>query len=126
MSGLVFKEYNKNFELGIKDLKQVVESFFDQGGCPVSRNIHDLVQSSKFLVLIKECCKDAQEYIPDYLHDIVDKQIDCLFSIEAPINRNPLFNGSGEFKIESYLNYLTGYDAWSFYYAQAILTKFIS
>ena len=76
----------------------------------MSRNIHDLVQSSKFLVLIKECCKDAQEYIPDYLHDIVDKQIDCLFSIEAPINRNPLFNGSGEFKIESYLNYLTGLD----------------
>ena len=110
LSGLVFKEYNKNFELGIKDLKQVVEIFFDQGGCPVSRNIHDLVQSSKLLVLIKECCKDAQEYIPDYLHDIVDKQIDCLFSIEAPINRNPLFNGSGEFKIESYLNYLTGLD----------------
>ena len=70
--------------------------------------MYDFVQSSKFLILIKECCNDAQEYIPDYLEDIVEKQIDCLYSMEAPINRNPLFNGSSEFKINSYLSYLTG------------------
>ena len=32
-----------------------------------------LFNVQNFLVLIKECCKDAQEYIPDYLDDIVDK-----------------------------------------------------
>ena len=110
LSGLVFKEYNKNFELGIKELKKIVEDFFNNDGCPISRNMYDLVQSSKFLILIKECCNDAQEYIPDYLEDIVEKQIDCLYSMEAPINRNPLFNGSSEFKINSYLSYLTGLD----------------
>ena len=108
LSGLIFKEYNFNFEKGIKALKYVVENFFDNNGCPINRNIYDLVQCSKFLILIKECCKDAQEYIPDFLDDIVDKHIDCLFSLQTPTNKNPLFNGASEFKINAYLEYLTG------------------
>jgi uncharacterized heparinase superfamily protein len=108
LSGLVFKEYNSNFETGIKILKDTVEDFFDNDGCPANRNIYDLVQCSKFLVLIKECCRDAQEYIPDYLDDIVDKLIDCLYSLKTPANKNPLFNGASEFKIDGYLEYLSG------------------
>jgi len=108
ISGLVFKEYNSNFEKGIKALKDVVENFFDNTGCPINRNIYDLVQCSKFLILTKECCKDAQEYIPDFLDDIVDKLVDCLFSLKTPTNKNPLFNGASEFKIDNYLEYLTG------------------
>jgi len=108
LSGLVFKEYNYNFEIGIKVLEKTVEDFFDNNGCPVNRNIYDLVLCSKFLVLIKECCRDAQEYIPDYLDDIVDKLTDCLYSLKNPTNKNPLFNGSSEFKINEYLEYLSG------------------
>ena len=110
LSGLVFKEYNSNFEKGIKALKHVVENFFDNNGCPINRNIYDLVQCSKFLILIKECCKDAQEYVPDFLDDIVGKLVDCLFSMQTPINKNPLFNGASEFKIDNYLEYLKGLD----------------
>ena len=108
LSGLVFKEYNSNFEAGIKVLKSVVENFFDNDGCPINRNTYDLVQCSKFLILIKECCKDAQEYIPDYLDDVVEKLIDCLYSLKTPIGRTPLFNGACEFKIDNYLEYLSG------------------
>ena len=108
LSGLVFREYNKNFEFGIKELKNIVENYFDNNGCPINRNIYDLVQSSKFFILIIECCKDAQEYIPDYLDDIVDKLVDCLYSIQTPNYRNPLFNGASEFKIDNYLKYLSG------------------
>ena len=108
LSGLVFKEYNKNFELGIRELKSVVKNFFDIDGCPVNRNIYDLVQCSKFLVLIKECCRDAQEYIPDYLDEIVDKLVDSLYSIKTPTDKNPLFNGASEFKMNSYFKYLEG------------------
>ena len=108
LSGLVFKEYSSNFEKGIKALKNVVENFFDNSGCPVNRSIYDLVQCSKFLVLIKECCKDAQKYIPDFLDDIVDKLINCLFSLKTPTNKNPLFNGASEFKTDRYLEYLAG------------------
>jgi uncharacterized heparinase superfamily protein len=108
LSGLVFKEYNRNFELGIKELKNIVEVFFDNDGCPLNRNIYDLVQCSKFIILIKECCRDAQEYIPDYLGDIVDKLVECLYSVETPNHKNPLFNGASEFKIDSYIKYLAG------------------
>lgn len=108
LSGLVFKEYNFNFEKGIKGLKDIVENFFDNDGCPINRNIYDLVQCSKFLVLIKECCKDAQEYIPDFLDDIINKLINCLFSLQTPTNKNPLFNGANEFKMDNYLEYLKG------------------
>ena len=83
LSGLVFKEYEANFKIGTR-IKKLVEEFFDNDGFPLSRSIYDLVQSSKFLILIKECCKDAQEYIPDYLEDIVEKTIVCLNSIKAP------------------------------------------
>jgi len=108
LSGLIFKEYNQNFELGIKELKYIIDDYFDNDGCPVNRNIYDLVQSSKFLVLIKECCKDAQEYIPDYLDDVVDKLVDSVYAIKTPNQKSPLFNGASEFKIDSYLDYLTG------------------
>jgi len=108
LSGLVFKEYNSNFEMGIRILKNIVEDFFDNEGNTINRNIYDLMQCSKFLVLIKECCKDAQEYVPDYLDDIVDKLIECLYALKTPDNKNPLFNGTCELNVDSYLVYLDG------------------
>ena len=66
------------------------------------------MQCSKFLVLIKECCSDAQEYIPDYLDNIINELIDCLYSLKTLTNKNPLFNGASEFKIDGYLEYLSG------------------
>ena len=108
LSGLVFKEYNYNFEKGIKSLKVIVEKFFDNDGCPINRNIYDLVQCSKFLILINESCKDAQEYVPDFLDDVVDKHVDCLFSLKNSAKKNPLFNGASEFEIDNYLEYLSG------------------
>ena len=110
LSGLVFKEYNKNFELGIKLLENIIKDYFDINGCLANRNIYDLVQSSKFLVLIKECCQDAQEYVPDYLEDIVDKLVESVYSIITPNNKSPLFNGACEFKMRSYVEYLSGLD----------------
>ena len=110
LSGLVFKEYEDNFILGTRELKKLVEDFFDNDGFPLSRNIYDLVQCSKFLILVRECCKEAQEYIPDYLEDIVEKIVICLNSIKTPNNNNPLFNGANEFKINDFYNYLSGLD----------------
>jgi len=108
LSGLVFKDYNNNFEIGLKLLKNIVEDFFDNDGAPINRDIYDLVQCSKFLIIIKECCKDAQEYIPDYLDDIVQKIVVCVYSLKNPIDKSPLFNGASEFKLDNYLEYLDG------------------
>ena len=74
LSGLIFKEYAYNFEFALKELKKLVEDFFDEDGFPKSRNPNDLIKFSKYLVLVKECSKDAQKYIPDYLDEIVEKK----------------------------------------------------
>ena len=110
LSGLVFKEYNDNFDFAIKELEKLVENFFDNQGFPNSRNPNDLVQISKYLILIKECSKDAQNFIPEYLDDIIEKNLNCLNSIKTSRNETPLFNGNTENKIDKYLEYVRSLD----------------
>ena len=43
LTGLVFKEYKENFDIGIKELESLVKVFFDKDGFPLSRNPSDLV-----------------------------------------------------------------------------------
>ena len=42
LSGLVFKEYEENFQMGIKELEMFVKKIFDKDGFPLSRNPNDL------------------------------------------------------------------------------------
>ncbi len=43
LTGLVFKEYEENFSIGIKELEKLVKDFFDNDGFPLSRNPNDLI-----------------------------------------------------------------------------------
>ena len=43
LTGLVFKEYEENFDIGIKELENLVKMFFDSNGFPLSRNPNDLI-----------------------------------------------------------------------------------
>ncbi len=106
LSGLVFKEYSDNLDFGLKELKKLIENFFDSEGFPINRNPNDLIKLSKYLILIKECGRDAQSYIPDYLDEIIEKNLVCLVSIKTSNNETPLFNGNTESKIDEYLNYI--------------------
>ncbi len=106
LSGLVFKEYIENFNLAIKELEKLVEEFFDVDGFPLSRNPNHLLKFSKYLILIKECTKDSQLFIPDFLDEIIEKTLICLKKIETPESKIPLFNGGTEIEIEEYLNYI--------------------
>jgi uncharacterized heparinase superfamily protein len=99
LSGLVFKEYKENLEIGMNELQKLIADYYDEDGAPKNRNINDLITSAKYLILIKECCKDAQEYIPDYLDDILEKNINCLFAFKIISGINPLFNGATENKM---------------------------
>ena len=101
LSGLVFKEYNNNYDMGIKELERLVKNYFDSDGFPISRNPSELVFFSKFLILIKECIYDAQKYVPDFLKDIVEKCLSCLKIIQTPNNQIPLFNGGIEENLSS-------------------------
>ena len=42
LTGLVFKEYEENFDIGIKELESLIKFFFDDNGFPLSRNPDDL------------------------------------------------------------------------------------
>ena len=107
LTGLVFKDYSENYELGIKDLEKIIEIFFDNEGFPLNRNPNDLIKFSKYFILIKECIKDAQQFVPDYLDEIIDKNLKCIKSILTPHKQVPLFNGGTETNLEEYLSYIT-------------------
>ena len=96
LSGLVFKEYKENYNVALKELEKLVKDFFDEDGFPLTRNPTDLIFFSKYLILCRECIKDAQEYIPEFLDDIIDKNLICIKNILTPTNQVPLFNGGTE------------------------------
>ena len=106
LTGLVFKECSENFDIASKELEKILSSFFDKDGFPLNGNPESLLKISKYLVLIKECIKDAQKYCPDYLDEIVQKNLNYLKTITSPTKSLPLFNGSRETNLEEYQTYL--------------------
>jgi uncharacterized heparinase superfamily protein len=105
LTGLVFKEYESNYNLGIKELENYIEDFFDKDGFPLSRNPNDLLFVLKYLIFCKEIIKDAQKYIPEFLDNVIEKNLFCLNFIKYPNNQLPLFNGASE----NLINQLDGY-----------------
>ena len=106
LSGLVFREYKENFDFGTKELKKIIVNNFDENGFPNNRNPNDLISFSKFFILIKECIKDAQILIPEYLEEIIEKNLNCLNSIKTSNEKMPLFNGATEIDITNFLSYI--------------------
>jgi len=107
LSGLVFKEYEENFKLGIKELEKFVKINFDKDGFPLSRNPNDLVFLSKYLILCSESIRDAQQFIPEFLEKIIEKNLTNIKFLRTPENKIPLFNGGSEtslIKFEKHIN----------------------
>ena len=96
LSGLVFKEYEDNYKLGIKELEKFIKLSFDEDGFPLSRNPDDLVFFTKYFLLCHENIKDAQYFIPGILEEIIKKNLLCIKQIKTPNNYIPLFNGGVE------------------------------
>ena len=96
LTGLVFKEYEDNYEIALKGLENLVKDFFDEDGFPKTRNPSDLIFFTKYLTICKESIKDAQKYMPEFLDDIVNKNLACIKNIQTPNNHLPLFNGGIE------------------------------
>ena len=102
LSGLVFREYLENFDISIKELEKLVKNYFDDDGFPLTRNPKDLIFFSKYLILCKESIKDAQQYVPEFLETIIDKNLRCIKNILTPKNQTPLFNGGTEDNLEQF------------------------
>ena len=106
LTGLVFKEYEENYDLGIKEIENLVKNFFDNSGFPLSRNPNDLIFFSKYFIFCKELIKDSQKYVPEFLDDIIKKNINCIRFIKTPNDCLPLFNGATSFKFSQIEKYL--------------------
>ena len=106
LTGLVFKEYEENYDVGIKEIENLVKSFFDSNGFPLSRNPNDLIFFSKYFIFCKEIIKDSQKYVPEFLDDIIEKNLTCINFIKTPNNYLPLFNGATSSKISQIDRYL--------------------
>ena len=106
LSGLVFKEYIDNYNVAIKELEKLVKNYFDVEGFPLSRNPSDLIFFTRYLLLCKECIKDAQQYIPDFLELIIEKNLVCIKNILTPKNNIPLFNGGFEENLEEFNKFI--------------------
>ena len=106
LTGIVFKEYETNYKLGIKELENCVKDFFDKDGFPLTRNPNDLLDATKYLIFCKEIIKDAQKYIPEFLENIIEQNIFCLNFIKYPNNQLPLFNGASKNIVSQSEDYL--------------------
>ena len=106
LSGIVFKDYENNYNTGIKELEKFVKSYFDEDGYPLTRSSNDLIFFTKYLLLCHENIKDAQQYMPEFLHDLIKKNLDCIKFFMTPNKQVPLFNGSSENSLEYFDKYL--------------------
>ena len=74
LSGIVFKEYENNYNEGIKELEKFVKSYYDVDGYPLTRSTNDLIFITKYLLLCFENIREAQQYIPEFLDDLIKKK----------------------------------------------------
>jgi len=77
LSGIIFKENNLSYKIGIKELEKIVKNYFDENGFPKSRNPEEVFICIKYLIIIREWFKEAQKPIPDFLNEIIQKCGNC-------------------------------------------------
>ena len=106
LSGIVFKEYKDNYDLSVKELEKFVKSYFDKDGFTLSRSANDLIFFTKYLLLSREIINDAQQYLPEFLEDIIKKNLKCIKFLQTPSNKLPLFNGTSENDLKNFDKYL--------------------
>ena len=102
LSGIIFKENDINYKIGIKELEKIINIYFDKSGFPKSRNPEELFICIKYLILIREWLKEAQKLIPDFLNEIILKCGSCYTFLSSTNKQLPLFNGAIEINYKDY------------------------
>ena len=106
LSGMIFKEYENNYNIGTKELEKFVKYYFNEDGFPVTRNLNDLVFFTKYLLLCHDSIRDAQQYVPEFLEEIVKKNLACIKLFKTPDNQIPFFNGASENNLDKFEKYI--------------------
>tara|TARA_B100000029_G_scaffold497240_1_gene564597 strand:+ start:841 stop:2496 length:1656 start_codon:yes stop_codon:yes gene_type:complete len=102
LSGMMFRENENNYKLGIKELEKIIKNYFDNDGFPKSRNPEEVFISIKYLILLREWHKEAQRPIPDFLNEIIIKCGNCYALLSCSNKQFPLFNGATEINYDDY------------------------
>ena len=102
LTGMMFKESNINYKIGIRELEKIIRNYFDENGFPKSRNPEEVFICIKYFVLIREWLKEAQKPIPDFLNEIVQKCGNCYSILSCSNKQFPLFNGATEINHKDY------------------------
>ena len=102
LSGIIFKENDFNYKVGIKELEKIIKNYFDELGFPKSRNPEEVFVCTKYLILIREWFKEAQKIIPDFLDEIILKTGSCYTFLSCSNEQFPLFNGATEINYKHY------------------------
>ena len=102
LSGLLFKQNELNYKIGIKELEKIIKSYFDENGFPKSRNPEEIFICIKYLILIREWFREAQKSIPDFLNEIIAKCGNCYAILSCSNKQFPLFNGATEINHKDY------------------------
>ena len=105
--GLVFIEYKKFKEIGLEILKKIIKINFDYNGFPKSRNLEELTECLKYLILIREWIKESQNLMPEFLDEIIYNLGISYNFINKNFSHTPLFNGSSSISNEEFKMYLT-------------------
>ena len=50
--------------------------------------------------------KDSQKYVPEFLEDIIEKNLNCIYFIRTPNDQLPLFNGASTINLNEIQKYL--------------------
>lgn len=102
LSGMIFKDNDLNYKVGIKELEKIIKNYFDETGFPKSRNPEEVFICLKYLVLIREWHKESQRQIPDFLNQIIVKCGSCYTLLSCSNKQFPLFNGATEINYKDY------------------------
>jgi len=102
LSGIIFKDNDLNYKIGIKELEKVIKNYFDNNGFPKSRNPEEVFICIKYLILIREWFKESQKPIPDFLNEIIQKCGNCYAMLSCSNKQFPLFNGATEINHKDY------------------------
>jgi len=102
LSGMIFKENNSNYKIGIRELERIIKNYFDKDGFPRSKNPEEVFICIKYLILIREWFREAQKDIPDFLNEIIQKCGKCYAMLSCANKQFPLFNGATEINHKNY------------------------
>ncbi len=102
LSGMIFKENDLNYKIGIKELEKTIKNYFDKNGFPKTRNPEEVFICIKYLILVREWLKEAQKPIPDFLNEIIVKCGSCYAMLSCSNKQFPLFNGAAEINHKDY------------------------